>query len=198
MSHILFVDTTIGATIGVIGKNNEWLFFEENREDKPSANFHLRIYEALKQFDLEITDLSSVFHIAGPGSYTGIRLSEGFCQILELNKIKISSCYHFDIPKLLGENNFFFIANAFKGEYFYYKYSNFETEVKLIKKKDFKLLDGKVYSHEIFEDFSVENTLTLIKDNPNLIVDLVQQNTRKEIYYYRAVEDEFVLKEKIK
>jgi len=198
MMKSLFIDTTIGATIGIIDESNKWLSFERDLTNKPSTNFHSRVFKALENQDIKLTDLHCVFHVAGPGSYTGMRLSEGFCQILAMENINIYSCYHFDIPKEQGVEEFDFISNAFKGEFFHYSFQKGQESRALLKKSDFKAKTQHIYSHEELTEFEVSNTLSVIENNPSLIGELIKRKERKDLYYYRLVEDEFVMKEKTK
>lgn len=198
MSKILYIDTTVKSKIGLLDPTEGFLEFIENNTQKPSSSFHRSIYELLEKFNLSLKDLECVFQMAGPGSYTGMRLSEGFCQILELEDIEIYSTFHFKIPKLFGVKNYTFISNAFKKELFVAQSEDGIIKKDLITTANFNEYIGELYSHEVFEEYQVKNTTDLIKNNPNIILDVIAEKTKESIYYYRPIENEFKMKEKAK
>lgn len=192
MSLTLFLDTTSNAHIGLL-KDGEFIGFEKGSEQKASQKFHYRVYELLEKNKLKLAEIKHIFQMAGPGSYTGMRLSEGFANILEINDTRVNSLYHFEIPSLLGEMDYTFISNAFKKEYFIADYTDGQLTKSLVAHKEFQS-HKKLYSHEAFEDIEASSTLELIIQNPQLIETAIQNDTKRELYYYRALDDEFKVK----
>ena len=88
----LFIDTTKDVTVGLVDNNFEWLEYEYFKDAKGSALIHKCIYEQLEKQNKTIDDLVGVLQVAGPGSYTGMRVSEGVSQIFDWQKLKQEPC----------------------------------------------------------------------------------------------------------
>lgn len=190
----VYIDTTHSVIIGVLNKELEWIEYAELNSKKSSEILHSKIYEQLSNHGLEIKSISGVIYSAGPGSYTGMRVSDGFTKILELKNIPIFSFYQFEVPNLVGINDGYWIDNAFKGEVFVYEWEDSESKHFRIKSEDLSNLDGrKLFSHEeLLSDKQTSSTKKLIKDNSKKIFHTILQNKeRKELFYYRSIDDEF-------
>lgn len=195
----LFLDTSHFLSVGLFNAtDNEWIDFRLEKVKQNSGRIHSVIYSLLTENNLEISDLTGVFLVSGPGSYTGMRLSEGVAQVLEWQGIKVVSDYHFNIPKRLGEENYLWFCNAFKGELFVFEGS---TQKKfLVNTKDMNtfiqnraLNKAKTYSHYDQEGFDhIEYTSKLIQENfGSLLKQFIDDQARASIYYFRRAEDEF-------
>jgi tRNA threonylcarbamoyladenosine biosynthesis protein TsaB len=194
----IFLDTTFGITVGLLNNHNEWIDYQFVDGQKGSAVIHKIILDLLEKNTLSIEDVKDLFQIAGPGSYTGMRVSDGISQIFEWQNIKTYSFYHFDVPRFLGINSGIWFANAFKGELFLYKWINENVEKHLLKiDKALDLLlvtDIPVFSSFENEkvDCSYKLTKDMIKNNSKTIFDYVEKNNlKKELYYFRTVDEEF-------
>ena len=107
------------------------------------------MHRLLEANSLSLNEIDEVFLINGPGSYTGIRISEGVGQVLELADKKIYSFHHFIVPQTLGIEKGHWVSNAFKGEYFIYSWESANSKKELVLKDDCDLskLEGGLYSH---------------------------------------------------
>ncbi len=190
----LFIDTTEKITLGLMNKDMQWLEFIDEDKSKISSQIHSFIYELLEKKNIKITDLDAVIYCAGPGSYTGMRVSEGFADILEWQNIKTYTFFHFEIPKFIGVESGKWISEAFKGEYFVYDWKNTQSNKKLIKKEEYSF-DSKTTAFAKNNKVcnQIKNfTDDLIRKSPEKIFPHVLKNAqRKEILYYRKLEQEF-------
>lgn len=197
MMNVLFLDTTVNADIGLFD-GDKFIELDRGGEQKASHKFHYRIYDLLKKNSLKVEDVDVIFQLAGPGSYTGMRLSEGFSNLLTFNNIKVYSIYHYEVPKLCKINEYLFVSNAFKGEYFVYSYSCGEESIQLVRCDDFKQGELPIFSNEDLQKINVDNTLSLLEKYPHIISDCIASETKRDLYYYRPIEEEFKLKEKLR
>lgn len=191
----LYIDSSKHLVLGLLDENFSWTTFVEVKDIKTSAHLHKDIFEMLSKNNLEIENLKGIFIVSGPGSYTGVRVSEGFAQVLEWQKIPIYSFNHFQVPEILDEKSWAFVSKAFKGEFFIYEK---DGKTSLNKLEDFdRILDGlngKIYTHfpEDLPDGPTFFTSTVIKDNPEVIFsNVLKQNLRTSPFYYRPLEKEF-------
>ena len=200
MMRSLFLDTSENLVLGILDENFSWVDYLDTKEKKGSGVIHGLLFELLKKNSLSMPDIDNIFIMAGPGSYTGMRLGEGLAQVLELFKVNIFSTYHFDIPLILNVESGSFASKAFKGEVFVYSWEKSKNSYQLILEDKFKKLsldyqknNVKCYTHVsdgIFEEF--KQTSDLIKENPKTIFKfLFENNIRKELFYYRPLELEF-------
>ena len=83
----LFIDSTYDITLGILDDDLGWIKFERFFGQKASAIIQKETHNLLQSAGLKLTELSSVITIAGPGFYTGLRLSEGFADVLILVEI---------------------------------------------------------------------------------------------------------------
>jgi tRNA threonylcarbamoyladenosine biosynthesis protein TsaB len=198
--HSLFLDSTSGLIVGLMDFQFNWIEYKSLDEKKPSEIIHFEIYSLVKKHNLELKDMR-LFISSGPGSYTGMRLSEGLAQVFELSFIPVFSFYHFDIPKYCGIANGFWVTNAFKGQLFFYNWtheseekiladkSNFTEELRLLKTdKDGFTLDH--LSDPLFSGLST--TKDLIKEQSTKIFShILSLNLRVTPYYFRTLDEEF-------
>ena len=137
----LFLDSSLFIQVGILNEDLKWLHHEVVNNRKGSQVLHSIIYSSLEENNLKVKDLKGLFLANGPGSYTGIRVAEGIGQILELEDLPVYSFYHFEVPSFCDVEKYNFFAEAFKGEVFQYQFEKGEESFKLIKEKDFNLLD---------------------------------------------------------
>ena len=116
----LYIDSSKHLVLGLLDEKFKWMDFLEVKDVKTSAHIHKDIFSMLSRNDLSMDDLFGVFVISGPGSYTGVRVSEGLAQVLEWAKIPVYSFNHFQVPQFLNDNSWIFVSKAFKGEFFIY------------------------------------------------------------------------------
>jgi tRNA threonylcarbamoyladenosine biosynthesis protein TsaB len=197
-----FIDTSEKLVLGILDDKFQWIDYINTNEKKGSGIIHGILFELLKSNNLKIDDIDNIFLMAGPGSYTGMRLGEGLAQVLEVFNINIYSTYHFDIPKILNINDGLWCSGAFKGEMFVYSWSGEKENYFLIKEDIFKIEFSEALSNntKVFTNVYTENELfkeceetsKLIKENSELIFNNLYNNKiRKDLYYYRPLELEF-------
>ena len=192
--HSLFVDTTLGLDIGLLDSDYTWVEYMSLDEKKPSEIIHHEIYNLLTKYDLRLEDMQC-FISSGPGSYTGMRLSEGFAQVFELYKIPVYSFYHFDVPKLSGIEKGFWATNAFKGQVFLYNWQGDKDEQRLINKDSF---EREVEKSGFTLDTSdilfsgLISTKIMIHSEAHLIFSKIKkEKLRMPPFYFRSLDEEF-------
>lgn len=192
--HSLFVDSTSGLIIGLLDPNYRWIEYTNYDEKKPSEIIHFEIFNLIKTHNLSLASMQC-FLSSGPGSYTGMRLSEGLAQIFELNQMPVFSFYHFDVPRFCGVKKGFWATNAFKGEVFMYEWDEENVHKKLINKADFKNEEGVPgftldVSDPLFQNLT--STTEFIKERaPEIFSNIFKQKLREKPYYFRTLDQEF-------
>jgi len=192
----LFLDTSSFIQIGLLNEDQEWAAYELIKNKKGSQVLHSLIYELLIKHNLSIKDIKRLIVANGPGSYTGIRLAEGFAQILELENIEVINFYHYEAPFFAGKNNYGFVANAFKGETFSYTFNATEEEtMKLLSSEEFDNFKSSEEIYHIGEEVngkSFQSLYRLYEDEPSRIFSkVIQREARTEPFYFRPLEKEF-------
>lgn len=192
--YSLFIDSTAGLDIGLLDSKLDWVEYHSLDEKKPSEVIHTEIYQLTQKYKLELKNMR-LFVTSGPGSYTGMRLSEGLAQIFEMSLLPVFSFCHFDVPRLAGISHGYWVTNAFKGQVFVYRWNGDESEKTLINKTDFIIEDQKLgYTLDkvdpLFDGLST--TKELIKKNaPKLFAKVLELKMRVPPYYFRTLEEEF-------
>jgi len=191
----LFIDTTQDITIGLLDDKLSWMEYQSLGSKKSSAVLHHMIFSILKKHDLEISEIKSVLYSAGPGSYTGMRVSAGITDIFHWQNIKINSFYHFKIPSYVGVESGAWISKAFKGEYFIHDWEKAEGISRLVKEAELETaIEGKVLyaGHDNYDQVDIQLTRDLIRNEPSKIFSrIIADNNYEELYYFRPLEDEY-------
>ena len=192
--HSLFIDSTSGLVIGLMDSNYEWVEYMSLDEKMPSDIIHFEIFSLLKKYDLNFNNIQC-FISSGPGSYTGMRLSEGLAQVLELSQIPVYSFYHFDVPRLSGVTKGFWASNAFKGQVFVFNWNGDKNEKHLLNKDAFIIEEEALgFTLDTSDPFfsNLISTKNLIKDKAKEIFSKVSSTKlRVEPFYFRSIEEEF-------
>ena len=86
---LLLIDTSLGTATVALSRDDKVLFSEENKISKEHASWlHTAIGRLLAEADMTLAELKAVAVIAGPGSYTGLRVgmaaAKGFCYALNI------------------------------------------------------------------------------------------------------------------
>jgi tRNA threonylcarbamoyladenosine biosynthesis protein TsaB len=200
----LFIDTSTNLKIALISDQLKFINLESYNTTLTSI-FHSTVYSFLKKHNLELEKLSGIISISGPGSYTGMRLSEGFTQILKLKNMKIFNFYYYEIPKYLNVKNGLYITDAFKGEFFIHAWGdhNFEkvipydqieyylkgySEVWYSSIQKLDLIKDKVNLLNVFDEF--------YKNPEGILLPIIKNNVERTINYFRLAEVEFKTSEK--
>ncbi len=200
MATSLYIDSSEHLVLGLLDDKLKWIDFLDTKERKGSGILHGLLHELLENQNLSFKDLKQVFFTAGPGSYTGMRLGEGMCQVLEMEDVKINSFYHFEVPYLLGEEKGVWISKAFKREVFVYQWNGDDSDTGLIPETDLENSLNEweksglsVYTHFAgILDQKLTSTSDMIHDQSDkLFGGVAKLDERKAPYYYRTDEKEF-------
>lgn len=200
MATSLYIDSSEHLVLGLLSEDGKWVDFLDTKERKGSGILHGLLHELLENNELSFKDLAQVYFTAGPGSYTGMRLGEGLCQVLEMDGVKINSFYHFEVPALLGEEKGVWISKAFKREIFVYQWDGQKSETGLIPEENLTkaVEDWKQEGLSIYTHFSgiIDQELTSTSDmiqeqSDKLFSAVLKLDERKSPYYYRTDEKEF-------
>lgn len=194
----LFIDTTKDFTVGLLNDDFKWCEYEYFENSKGSALIHKCIYDQLEKQKKNISEIKALIQVAGPGSYTGMRVSEGIAQVFKWQNFKTYSFYHYDVPKLLGHQEGTWFANAFKGEYFLFQWKNEEESKTLIKKEEFDISAiENLYSSFLFDNLEIDISLTskmIYENEENLFQKVIDEKVHKPLYYYRTLDQEYTRK----
>ncbi len=147
--YTLYIDTHSDKICLVIFKNDKVLVVNEKETHQHSTTTMPVLIESLKKASIEIEDISEIFVVNGPGSFTGVRLGVTIAKTLAytLNKpiktissllVKAVSFEHEEINIIEREKNGVFIgtfdeSNHLIGEYRYLKNSEYEKSTKDIE-----------------------------------------------------------------
>ena len=201
----LFIDSTYDISIGILDDNLGWIKFDKFYGQKASAIIQTETHNLLKSVGLKITDLSSVITTAGPGFYTGLRLSEGFADVLTFSGFTHNSFLTYSIPVLAGVQAGTWMTKAYRGEYFFHFWDGTESRNELVSSKDLEdflnTVDKSsfyIHSGSAIDDFSrnilqkFSTTDDLLKSKSEIIFSsILKSSTKVDSFYFRAPEDEF-------
>ena len=200
----LYLDTSDHLIVGLLDHSLEFLNLTEIPEKKSSGIIHKVIFEILQQHQIGPLELKGIIQVAGPGSYTGMRLSHGIAQVFQWQGIEYYGFYHFEVPLLLGVLEGYWIAKAFKREVFSYHWKGKEHASFLHPEKDFwasyyaKQGDEQKTFYTHFPEslgekvIFINSTHNMIKDRPSYFLKHIIKNKIKPgPYYFRTLEKEF-------
>jgi tRNA threonylcarbamoyladenosine biosynthesis protein TsaB len=93
---ILLIDTSQETGTVAIARKGEVLFSEENKIPKEHARWlHTAVNKLVSEAKINLRDLEAVAVVAGPGSYTGLRVgmaaAKGFCYALKIPLITLNT-----------------------------------------------------------------------------------------------------------
>jgi len=155
--------------------------------EKASQCLHSTINSVLEKENLNRFNSTYIFN-KGPGSYTGLRLLQGFQDILELEEIECFSFYSFEILAELPSDTLW-LSRAFKGEYLLVNHhegifqqkrvTSFNKELSYIGIEEIEGVDIKLFRN-------IEKTLVT-----KLIKKVVEKKSNQGVFYYRPLEEEF-------
>ncbi len=197
----LFIDSSYDITLGLLKESREWHDLRVFRGQKASGTLQTESHKILQDFNVPMKELKAVISIAGPGFYTGLRLSEGFSDVTKFFGIPHYSFYSYEIPAWLGYKNYSWVTKAYRGEYFIYEYVNGSGQERLLASKDLPAsFSGQVFLHS---QTSLDEKLTPLTVNGITTSDLLKSHSfeifsrvlddklHRDSFYFRAPEDEF-------
>ncbi|MDC1174126.1 hypothetical protein OAT67_01925 [Bacteriovoracaceae bacterium] len=196
-SRYLFLDTSYFVTIGLIDENFDFINYQLFENRKGSTILHKEIYLMLKENKMKIKDIDALIISSGPGSYTGMRLAEGFAQILEIDKLKVFSFYHFEVPKMIGVTEGWWCSEAFKSEIFVHRWNGEDKEQSLVKEGEFErkvdINSDNIFTHTgtLLENHFQSTNDLIKKHSKTIFKQVVDRAEHLETYYYRPLEKEF-------
>jgi tRNA A37 threonylcarbamoyladenosine modification protein TsaB len=194
--YFLMMDTVhfLGLALWVRQDDGTLVLLDKKviRETKNSSLLHQEVDHILVSHHITFSDLSAILTTLGPGSYTGMRLSFGFSDVLKFLEIPVYGVYHYEIPSFLKINNYQWFCAAFKGEVFVYTCPG---DVKsLVYEKDFDKTSEELFTHWSGEGERVRSTGELFLDHlPNFLEENIFSKIKEErsIHYFRHEEQEF-------
>jgi tRNA threonylcarbamoyladenosine biosynthesis protein TsaB len=201
----LFIDTTYDTTLGLLDDDLEWICFEKFIGQKVSRVIQKEVHQFLSANNLKPADLECVISIAGPGFYTGLRLSEGFADVFTFFGVKHYSFFTYQIPKLTGIRLGVWMTKAYRGEYFFHHWGDDTQENILVPSNELaaymaKMDDQPCYIHSeaALDELSLslishyKTTNELLKNSSaEIFKSIIAMNSKVDSFYFRAPEDEF-------
>lgn len=183
--------------MGICDERGQWLGLHESVGQRSSAQLHADLHQLCEAQRITPQDITQIAYLAGPGFYTGLRIAYGIAQTLKLAGLTTASFYAYDVPGLLGEQEYTWITKAYRGEIFVYDSKN--KRGSLLTEDEFfsRSWEGKIYIHHTRAlDDKMRAKLTSVIETEGLIAknfSLIRERTSQEseLYYFRAPEDEF-------
>lgn len=189
--------------MGVLNDSLEWDHLERFQEKRASSTLQTETHRILKSKNISPRDLKAVITVAGPGFYTGLRLSEGFADVLTFFGVPHYSFYSYDVPFWAGHESGTWMTKAYRGEYFFCEWKGEKKTISLIEAKDLEqymqgLSQVFIHSPAALDEKSralvnsSQETIEIIKNHPQKVFHrILSEKSKRESYYFRAPEDEF-------
>ena len=198
----LFIDTSYNQILGLLNHEGSPLDLRIKESQKSSAVLHAELNDMMNACSLKPSEINKVVYVAGPGFYTGLRMAYGIADILKLTGATLSSFYTFDIPALLGFENYTWITKAYRGEVLVFKKSESRVNHQLYSEKEFLQKDwsGDIFVHHrnaldeqmAAKLLNAQSTQELLQKNIKTICQQVQNSSQlKELFYFRPAVEEF-------
>lgn len=190
----LFIDTTEKITLGLIDKNFAWLEFVTEDIKSISSQIHKYIFDLLERNKTNINSIQGLIYCAGPGSYTGMRVSDGLSSILGWQGLAVYTYYQFEIPHLCGVEDGQWISKAFKQEIFVYEWSADQSSKKLVNEEKFEISEKESTYCKTgnMGELELKSSDKLLEQYPERIFETVISRKKcEELFYYRSLEAEF-------
>lgn len=195
----LYLDTAYNQIVGICDERGQWLGLEQSSGQRSSSRLHGELLELCQTTSTEANELRRIIYLAGPGFYTGLRVSYGIAETMKLMGVKAFNCYAFQVPRILGRSEYTWITKAYRGEVFVY--DSVSDEGKLWSEDNFLARDweGELYIHHkqaldekmLAKLPSCQSTQKLILDNFPTIQKAVMERAELPLHYFRAPEEEF-------
>lgn len=201
----LFIDCSYTFQFGILDDAYHWIEYGKLDTTKSASLFHQTIHQLLSRHQIDLKEVKQLIVGAGPGSYTSVKVVDGFKQMANLFGINTFSYWSFEIPLLAGHTAGAWIASAYKKEVFIETWKDQSFQNKLISEEDFghylKTTGGNFFtsSNEFeiaFKQNAVAfvNTDSLIQNVSHIIFPrIVAEDKQREVTYFRALDQEYKL-----
>lgn len=192
----LFLDSSKFIQIGILNNNFKWKELEVVQNKKGAQVIHTVIYDFLSNNGIQLDEINHIFLANGPGSYTGVRVAEGLCQILEIESTPVFTFFHYEAPYFCNVNNYTFYSEAFKDEVFVYDFRDEKIMNKLVPKSSLEesyiATQANYGLTDNIHSYPLQNVYELYKCHPEMIFKKVRERgERQPPFYYRSAENEF-------
>jgi tRNA threonylcarbamoyladenosine biosynthesis protein TsaB len=200
----LYLDTTYDISWGIFNNDHSCLHYESIENKKASLFLHSRIESALTQFNLKLdSSFDQYVHVAGPGFYTGMRVSQVFSGLMRFTKMNVNGFYSYELPYFLGCNDYQWITKAYRGEIFIYSKTLNNEKKELITLDEFKNRDftqNKIFIHsefaidQVMKDKLLDRIETknfFMKNSTTFLSQILERKKSPSIFYFRPAEEEF-------
>lgn len=200
---LLFIDSTYDITLGLLNKQLGWSEFKRFSGQKASVILQTEVFNLLQSTKTKPENLEGIVTIAGPGFYTGLRLSEGFADVLKFFQKPLYSFYTYEIPAWCGVKEGVWMTKAYRGEYFFHHWNEKESKNVLITSKELanyvaELGEVFIHSPPALDQLSLDllkktvSTHDLLQSrSQDIFAEVLKENLKRESFYFRAPEDEF-------
>ncbi len=191
-------------TLGLLNKKLEWSEFKRFSGQKASMILQNEVFNLLQSSNMKAEDLEGIVTIAGPGFYTGLRLSEGFADVLKFFNKPLYSFYSYEAPAWCGVEQGVWMTKAYRGEYFFHHWDKDSSRNVLVSSKELasyvENLKEQVFIHSLpaLDQISLDliknhvSTHDLLqKKSKDIFKQVLDHKTTRESFYFRAPEDEF-------
>ncbi len=161
INMILLIDTSQEKGLVGLAREGEVLQLEENGVSKEHASWlHQALGRILAAAGLSIREIQAVAVVAGPGSYTGLRVgmaaAKGFCYAIKIPLITQNSLFLMaDSMKTVASERGALLCpmiDARRDEVFTALYEVTHRTVKEIMPPQAKILDKNSFERELFEN----------------------------------------------
>lgn len=191
----LYLDTSENLTLALFDSSYKLVDLREVESKKTSLILQSCLNDLLRTVNVNLLELDAIIFCAGPGSYTGMRVGQGFVDICKWQGVKVYSFYHFMIPKILGYAEGVWVSSAFKGQDFIHTWNDNKWDNNLFERPMFleEVKEKKVFSrNDSYEDIPTISTQEMLKSNAKeLIKTIVESKLSSELYYYRPIDQEY-------
>lgn len=199
----LFIDTTYDVTLGLLDDDLKWIDLRFFHGQKSSIILQPEVMSLLKDHSVLPKSLKSVVSVAGPGFYTGLRLSEGFCDVFKFFSVPNFSFYSHHVPVWCGVGQGLWVTKAYRGEFFIHSWKGSISKNEMIATSTLSerlSMSDTIHIHSMsaLDDFAKNLipspfcTTELLKAEPQKIFqEVLSKKMVQESFYFRPPEDEF-------
>ncbi len=185
----IIIDTSHKVCIWLVQKDT--IVDDSITEEQPSKALLIKMHEVLSRNKISLEEIDCFYFCKGPGSYTGLRISQGLEDYLKFNNLNCYDYYSFEILKVI-ESGYIFISNAFKNEFFVSEFKNDEIHYQKIKKEDLNSYkeNKRLLSYDV--KLGDIDYLDVFKNEFNqFFKEVLNRKNQREVFYYRTLSEEY-------